>query len=96
MRRYRGDNFPFSATIKLNGQKVDLTGADVKFSYKEGTIVRTILARYDDPTSGVAIFEPSLEDFQKVGTFEYDVQRIQDGFTYTHMRDKIIIEKDIS
>lgn len=94
--RVRGDNYPITATIKLNGTIVDLTGAIVTFSYYESTNVRTIAGTITTPSNGIVTFLPSASDFQLVGNFPFDIQRVQGGYTYTHLKGSITITDDVT
>lgn len=96
MVRYRGDSYPFEAIIKMNGIVVDLTDATVTFSYKEKSTVRKIAGVITSAVEGKVEFVPTATDFQVSGTYQYDIQRSQNGFVYTHGRGTIQILDDIN
>ena len=94
--RVRGDNYPVSVTFSVNDVPIDLTGSVLKFSYKnDDEVAKTITG---SPTSdvGIAEFIPDVGDFLVEGTYNYDVQRVAGGYTYTHLKGLLIIEGDIT
>lgn len=93
--RVRGDSYPIKTTIKVNGSPIDLTGAILTFSYREGSTLHTINGRITDAINGIVEFFPSASDFQTVGSFPFDIQRNQGGYTYTHKKDMLVILDDV-
>jgi hypothetical protein len=98
IKRTRGDNYAIIATLKVNGYAVDLTGSTVTFSYvKSGTTTpSSIDGLITDAANGVVQFLPSVTDFQEVGTYLYDIQRVSSGIKTTHALGQLIIEDDVN
>jgi hypothetical protein len=98
INRTRGDNYAIIATLKVNGIAVDLTGSTVIFSYaKSGTTTPFLInGSITDATNGVVQFLPSATDFQEVGTYRYDIQRVSSGIKTTHVVGQLIIEDDVN
>jgi hypothetical protein len=98
INRIRGDNYAIIATLKVNGTAVDLTGSTVTFSYvKSGTTTPTSIdGLITDVANGVVQFLPSATDFQEVGTYRYDIQRVTGGIKTTHVIGQLSIEDDVS
>jgi hypothetical protein len=46
--------------------------------------------------SGLVQFLPSVTDFQEVGTYLYDIQRVSSGIKTTHALGQLIIEDDVN
>jgi hypothetical protein len=98
IKRTRGDNYAIIATLKVNGAAIDLTGSTVTFSYvKIGTTTpASIDGLIMDAVNGVVQFLPSVTDFQEVGTYLYDIQRVSSGIKTTHVVGQLIIEDDVN
>ena len=96
--RTRGDDYPFTFIIKYNGELMDLAGSDITFSYKnDNEPVRSIIANTSSGGKGEAIFVPtSGVDFMTSGTYTFDVQRVSNGYTYTHLKGTLILEGDVT
>jgi hypothetical protein len=82
----------------VNGAAIDLTGSTVTFSYvKIGTTTpASIDGLIMDAVNGVVQFLPSVTDFQEVGTYLYDIQRVSSGIKTTHVVGQLIIEDDVN
>jgi hypothetical protein len=97
--RYRGDTYPISATIKVNGEPIDITGSTIVFSFSDLEDTPTIISIngvLEDPENGIVRFDPSPTDFDTVGTYKYDIQRTQDGYISTHAVGRLEIVGDIT
>lgn len=97
--RTRGDNYPFIFEITVNNAIVDISADTLKFSYKNDTeALKTIDGiLLTDGTDGKVKFVPNKNiDFMVSGVFEYDVQRISNGYTYTHARGNLILDEDVT
>ena len=96
MTRVRGDNYPLTATITLDDTAFDITDSLVKFSYKnESNEVKTIVGLPTNTVGGVS-FIPTATDFLVTGVFSFDIQRITDAYTYTHVKGTLIIDGDVT
>jgi len=96
LTRIRGDNYPITISFSVNGELVDLTGSTVTFSYKnEDNAIKSIVGT---PTAnlGEAQFIPDATDFLVAGTFTFDVQRVANGYTYTHLKGTLLIQPDVT
>lgn len=93
--RFKGDNYPITATLKVNHIVKDITGATVTFSYMEKTTLKSIIGTITDAPNGIVKFYPTAEDFQVVDNFSFNIKRAQDGYIYTHIKDTLSIENDI-
>jgi hypothetical protein len=98
INRIRGDNYAVIAVLKVNGNAVDLTGSTVTFSYvKTGmTAPATINGLITNAVKGVVKFLPTITDFQEVGTYKYDIQRVASGIKTTHAIGELDIEDDVN
>lgn len=98
IKRTRGDTYPMTATLKVNGVVVDLTGSAVTFGYiKDGdTASKTIGGVISDAINGVVQFTPTAEDFTIAGTFKYDIQRVTGTVKTTHLKGQLILEDDVT
>jgi len=94
----RGDDYPIPAIISLNGEVVKTLGDDVTtFSYKnKDNTVRSIIGTPTAVDGEIEFFPEIGVDFQVVGTFEYDIQRVRNGRTYTHHIGKLLIGYDVT
>jgi hypothetical protein len=82
--RVVGDNYPFIVRMRRNGTSLDLTKGKALFKYKSNqNNLKTIVATSTSPEAGEAIFTPSINDFNEVGSFSYDLEYIEDGVTTT-------------
>jgi len=98
-KRTRGDDYPFVFNITINDVVVDISADVLKFSYKNDTeALKTIDGvLLTDGTDGKVEFIPnSGVDFMVSGVFDYDVQRISNGYTYTHAKGKLILDEDVT
>lgn len=97
-KRVRGDDYPFRTTIKVNGEEIDISGSEIKFSYKNAeNEPRTILGSIVDGELGVVEFVPqSGIDFVVSGVYEFDVQRVAGGYTYTHLKGTLLLSDDVT
>jgi len=95
IKRVRGDNYPFIFTLSINDTVVDISGDTVTFNYDKDN-KKTITGVLDtDGTDGRVKFIPTANDFLESGVFNYDVQRVSGGYTYTHAKGKLILDEDI-
>jgi hypothetical protein len=95
--RFRGDDYPILASIKVDGEAIDLTGSVVTFSYKNSDeAVKSIVGSQTSNLGEVEFIPLSGVDFQKVGVFAFDIQRVGNGFTYTHLKGTLIIDDDVT
>jgi len=97
--RTRGDDYPFTFEITVNDAIVDISSDTLKFSYKNDTeVLKTIDGTLlTDGTDGKIKFVPnSGVDFTISGVFEYDVQRVSNGYTYTHAKGNLILDEDVT
>lgn len=98
VKRVRGDNYPIEAVIKTNNVVVNITGATIKFSYlKSGdTTAKSITGTITEAANGIVQFIPGADDFTEVGTYKYDIQRLQNGVVTTHMIGQLTIDNDVN
>lgn len=98
INRVRGDTYPVEATLKINGLPVNLTGAIVNFSYKKvgDPQIKTILGVHDNSTNGIVVFTPTADDFTIAGTYDFDIERYQDGIKITHIIGRLVLADDIT
>ncbi len=94
--RVRGDNYPIEITFKVNDIAIDIVGAEVKFSYYNADNSVETIDGLITPDTGVAQFVPQGTDFQVAGAFTYDVQRIANGYTYTHQKGTLLLDDDVT
>lgn len=97
--RTRGDDYPFGAMIKINGSAIDISSAVIKFSYKNDTeAVKTIIGvPTTDGKDGLATFTPATGiDFMVSGIYSFDIQRVEGGFTSTHLQGTLILKGDVT
>jgi len=96
LRRIRGDNYPIEITFSVNDKLVDLTGSTLTFSYKNANNAPKSIVGTPTEKFGTAIFVPSDTDFLVAGTFDFDVQRVAGGYTYTHLTGILLIKDDVT
>lgn len=98
LSRVRGDTYPIEASIKINGEVVDLTGSTMKLSFraKDGVDVETIVGVLDVDVIGKVTFTPDATDFDVVGEYIFDIQREYNGIVSTHLVDRLIVTPDVS
>ncbi len=95
--RVRGVNYPIVPTITVNDEPIDLTGAVMKFSYSNADNTVLTIDGVVEGEIGEVTFTPTVDvDFQVAGTFDYDIQRVEGGFTYTHQIGQLLISDDIT
>lgn len=95
--RKRGDDYPLIGYYRMGGVLTDVSGAtSLTFSYEdEAGSVRSIEGTQIE--IGVVEFIPeSGADFITKGVYTYDMQRVQDGYTYTHDDGFLHITKDVT
>ncbi len=94
--RIRGDNYPITATIKVNGELIDLTGSTMTFSYKSGSEAKKSIDGSLTANKGEVEFYPDATDFQIAGQYLFDIQREIGGIISTHLRGTMLLEEDIT
>ena len=97
--RKRGDTYPIKAVIKINGEPIDLTGSDVKFSFKpsDGSgSVTTITGVISSGEVGVVMFTPTVTDFSVSGKYFFDIQRSIGSMVATHLSGILLLEDDVT
>ena len=98
--RKRGDNYPIKATIKVNGEAIDLTGSIVTFSFKlleDSTDIPTsIVGDMDLDNIGVITFSPTVEQMDTVGAYKFDIQRVSNSIVATHLSGILLLDDDVS
>jgi len=94
--RVRGDNYPITATIKVNGKLIDLTGSIMTFSYKSNSEAKRSINGTLTQNKGEVEFYPAAEDFQVAGKYQFDIQREIGGIISTHLRGTMLLEDDIT
>jgi len=97
--RKRGDTYPIEATIKINGELVDLSGSVMKFSFKpsdgSGTVT-TIDGVLSTTELGKVIFTPTENDMAVAGKYLFDIQRSNGGIIATHLSGMLLLEGDVT
>lgn len=96
IKRFSGDTYPITATLKENQKPVDLTGANVKMTIgytPSETITGTIL----DAKKGKIKFDFTSITVTNVGIFQYDIQ-VEDASNIktTYVRDSIEFIQDLT
>ncbi len=94
--RVRGDNYPIEITFKVNDEPIDISGAELKFSYYNADNEVKTISGVSQAETGVCKFIPQGTDFQVAGTFTYDVQRVDGGYTYTHQKGTLLLDDDVT
>lgn len=94
--RIRGDNYPITATIKVNGELIDLTGSTMTFSYKSDSETKRSIIGTLTGNKGEVEFYPAAEDLQVAGKYLFDIQREIGGIISTHLRGTMLLEDDIT
>ena len=97
--RKRGDTYPIQAVIKINGEPIDLTGSDVKFSFKPSDgngSVTTIMGVISSDEVGVVMFTPTVTDFSVSGKYLFDIQRSDGSVIATHLSGILLLEGDVT
>lgn len=87
-----GDNYPISGIIKINGAAVDITGADIVFIYKHGSVETTIHATITNGAAGAYQINFGVNDLNSAGEYTYKIKRIQNSITTTHAKGVMVIE----
>ena len=90
LKRFRGDDDPFQATIKEDGAAINITGFTVKMSIAlpDGTV--SMDGVIVDAQAGKVEFSPEQSHIGTAGRFSYDVE-LNDG-TYKKTYVKAILE----
>jgi len=97
INRKRGDNYPIGATIKINGEAVDLTGSEMKFSFKNSEgLVTTVIGVIDVDAVGVVNFTPTVEQMAISGQYQFDIQREIDTVVSTHLSGTMLLSDDVT
>ena len=104
LTRRRGDTYPFTVQIRLNGRIYDLTDCTLKLTvsaYEEPTTEApefTLDGVVASPaTAGIASFLPSAANVDLLGDYYYDVQVTDaDGFIHTPIKDIVTFTQDIT
>lgn len=97
--RTRGDNYPITAFLKINGVATDLTGATVTFSYLKnggGNTVNIINGVIVTALSGEVRFDPTLTDFVVTGEYNFEITAVKGGVRVTYLSGELILTEDIS
>lgn len=96
--RKRGDNYPIGFNFKVNGVAVDLSGAVIKFSFKniKTDETTTVTGSPDAEVLGRGIFTPTALEMSVAGQYLYDFQRDVSGVIYTHKSGDMLLEDDVT
>ncbi len=95
--RVRGDDYPITAIIKVDGEAIDLSGSTLTFSYENSDNTVKSITGSTTATIGEVEFIPnSGVDFIVSGVFTFDIQRVAGGYTYTHLKGTLIIDDDVT
>ena len=96
IKRTRGDNYPITAIIKINGTAVDLNdGSVLTFSFKNDTTPVVSITGVITGTLGEVTFTPTTE-FDTAGVYIFDIQREVGGVKATHSKGDFILEEDVT
>lgn len=102
----RGDTFKgMKITIKANGTPIDLTGASIKCSFKEGSPTGPIAKALNDTTGGITILSAlggyiQINQFKMdwtAGKYYYDIEITDSGGSVdTYVKGTMNLIQDIS
>jgi len=100
--RVRGDNYPIEASITVNGKAVDLAGSTMTFSFisidadAEIEPPIEIFGVLDPDNVGKVLFTPTATQMNKVGQYNFDIQRENGGVIATHLTGTMLLTLDVS
>jgi len=96
--RVRGDLYPIEASLSINGEPVNLTGAVVKFGYIRNNtkFANVIIGTVTDAPAGKVRFQPTAGDFKEAGEFTFDIEVTVNDIPTTYKVDRLRIKEDVS
>ena len=104
LTRFRGDTYPFTIQVRLNGRVYDLTDCTLKMtvtSVEEPTTETPEFALdgvvASPATLGLASFAPSAANVDLLGEYYYDIQVTDaNGYKHTPIKDTLTFTQDIT